>query len=228
MKLENTGEKSKYPNVLIYGKSGIGKTPLAATAPKPIFIDIDDGILSISHLKLPCFEVRTMEGLEEVYEKLSSKWGKKNFETIVLDSGFELVDIVLQDLKNELLQIEKEEKKKQDKRQAYMKVAEQTKFWIRKFRDLKYNFIMTSYEEENDSDDQLNVSFPGKVLPREIPGLFDQVLSMHYKGKEKEKNIVLQCQADENYHARDRSKTLDKFEKLDMKIIFNKIKKKSK
>lgn len=229
MKLTTTGKKSKYVNMLIYGVYGIGKTPLSATAPKPIIIDIDEGTLSIADQDLPVLETRSIEDLEEAYEFCKGKKGKQ-FDTIILDSGYELVDVVLA----HLFEQQEEDKKdgiKSDKRQAYWTVAAETKKWIRKFRDLPFHFVCTSLADVIELDDieKYRVSFPGNVLKREIPGMFDEVFCIRYEDPEDdESKIVLQCKRCVDYDARDRSKKLKKFEKLDLTAIIAKIQKKVK
>lgn len=51
----NMAEKPK--RVLIYGASGSGKTTLAGTFPNPVFIDLDDGVESLSHLDIEYYMI---------------------------------------------------------------------------------------------------------------------------------------------------------------------------
>jgi len=98
MLLTTTKQNSKFINCLIYGKSGVGKTTLAATAPNPLIIDTEGGTLSLADQEIDMVSVRNMEELEDVLKKLKRKRGDK-YETIIIDSGSELAEIVLLDLK---------------------------------------------------------------------------------------------------------------------------------
>lgn len=218
MKLISSKRKSKFVNIMLYGKHGSGKTPLSVTAPNPIIIDLDDGLLSVADQDIPTLEVRNFSDLEEAYDFCKGKKGKK-FDTIILDGGHELVDVVLEALKAD--------PETKDKRQAYMAVAEVTKFWIRRFRDLKKHFVFTSIAEiiEIGETEKYRVYFAGNVLKKEVPGMFNEIFCLHYSDEEEEEKKVLQCRECPDYDARDRSNTLKKFEKKDLTYIINKIQK---
>lgn len=78
--------------IVLFGPSGVGKTTLSATAPKPIFLDSNQGLLSIEGR--PGFEhvesrpVFGSEDLEKHYNRfrgLDKPSYKGKFETIVVD-----------------------------------------------------------------------------------------------------------------------------------------------
>lgn len=70
------------PRVVIYGVPGIGKTTLAASAPAPIFMPIEDGL---GQLDVPTFP--QPKSLTEVYECIGALLNEKHdYQTIVLDS----------------------------------------------------------------------------------------------------------------------------------------------
>ncbi len=85
---EGEGER-----IIIYGESGMGKTTLAALAPKPVFIGIDDGGKKIK-------DPRTGENLQKIhgiktYEDVRSALQQpalfEGYDTIVIDT-FTLVE----------------------------------------------------------------------------------------------------------------------------------------
>ena len=47
------GKTPAPPRVLIYSDPGVGKSSFAATAPKPVFIPLEDGLDQISCTKFP-------------------------------------------------------------------------------------------------------------------------------------------------------------------------------
>lgn len=73
---------------LFYGKSGTGKTTLAGTFPKPLFLDINEnGTSSVDNEEAQVISIRSYEdfneffmNIDEYYEKL--KWGSLIIDTI--------------------------------------------------------------------------------------------------------------------------------------------------
>ena len=53
---------------LVYGKSGAGKTKLAATAPAPIILSAESGILSLREFQIPMIQIKTVADLTEVHQ----------------------------------------------------------------------------------------------------------------------------------------------------------------
>lgn len=217
MLLTTTKQNTKFINCLIYGKSGIGKTTLAATAPRPLIIDTEGGTLSLSNHDIDMVSIRSMEELNECAKKLAGKAGK-NYDTIFIDSGSELVEIVLLDLKE----------KAKDKRQAYMEVGEEAIKVFRKFKDLPKHLVVTAKMRISnvDNSEKYRASFPGNVLTENLPYLFDEVFCLRISDdddNEDESTRFLQTQPDEDFDAKDRSNKLKKREEPNLTNIFNKI-----
>ncbi|HRT94377.1 MAG TPA: AAA family ATPase, partial [Planctomycetota bacterium] len=47
------GKQPMPPRLMVYGTEGIGKSTLAANAPKPIFVQTEDGLNEIACEKFP-------------------------------------------------------------------------------------------------------------------------------------------------------------------------------
>ena len=77
-----TIEKVKL-NVLVYGKSGTGKTSFACSFPKPYVFDFDKGMLSQRGRDV---EFDTFSSYQEFEFKLAELQRECEFETLVLDS----------------------------------------------------------------------------------------------------------------------------------------------
>ena len=76
------GRASKPPRILCYGVEGIGKSTFGAQAPKPIFIQTEDGLDEINCDRFP---------LAATYDDVVSALGelrdeKHDYETVVIDS----------------------------------------------------------------------------------------------------------------------------------------------
>lgn len=76
------GKASKPPRVLIYGTEGIGKSTFGAEAPRPIFIQTEDGLDEINCDRFP---------LATSYEQVSTalqelRTADHDYESVVIDS----------------------------------------------------------------------------------------------------------------------------------------------
>jgi hypothetical protein len=77
------GAVLKPPIILDYGPAGVGKTTLAAGAPNPIFLPVEDGL---GMLDVPTFPLlKTFQEVEEAIGSLATE--EHDFKTVVLDSA---------------------------------------------------------------------------------------------------------------------------------------------
>jgi energy-coupling factor transporter ATP-binding protein EcfA2 len=198
--------------IVIYGDSGVGKTKLIATAPNPIIISAEKGLLSLADFDLPYMEVHTLDDVQEAF----SYCKKSDYETIYLDSVTEIAEEVLSVMKVG----------KKDKRQAYGELAEAMGSLIRNFRDLDGKNVIMNAKEKPVYDEDDNIigyvpMMPGRVLPHGLPYLVDEVFSYQIDRKG---NRFFQTAKDRKRPAKDRSGKLDAVEmNPDMTVIINKI-----
>ena len=204
--------------VLVYGKAGSGKTYLCSTAPAPIIISIESGLLSLRNYDLPVIEIETMDDLREAYELVTSKKGDK-FKTICIDSLSEIAEVILFSAK----------KRVKDNRQAYGDLLYDTMKMVKRFRDLKGKNVYFSAKEIKIVDSITDTvlfapSMPGTKLGPQLPYYFDEVfrLTMGTTSKGKTKRYF-QTASDYQCEAKDRSGALDEHEKPNLTYIFNKI-----
>lgn len=88
MSLLETISKPKQTAIIatITGDAGIGKTSLAATFPKPIFIRAEDGMQSLSGENMPD-AFPTLQKVDELWEQLGALINEKHdYKTVVIDS----------------------------------------------------------------------------------------------------------------------------------------------
>ena len=202
--------------MVIYGSAGSGKTRLMATAPNPIIISAEMGLLSLADYDLPYIEVKTLEDVSAAYTYLKDN---EDYDSICIDSLSEIAEVLLEKLKHGA----------KDKRQAYGVIAEKLGAMIRKFRDIKgKNVVFTAKqrtrEDENTGLISIMPSLPGKVLPEALPYFTDLVLYIKIKPNKDNPIRKLQTFSDHQIIAKDRSDKLEKFEELDLTALFNKIK----
>jgi len=82
MEIRRTIKKTP-PRIIIYGQHGEGKSTLASTAPKPVFIQTEDGLDTIDADAFP-----KASSYEDIIEQLTYIIKAENFEykTLVIDS----------------------------------------------------------------------------------------------------------------------------------------------
>lgn len=206
--------------VVLFGGSGSGKTVMSATAPSPIIISAEKGLLSLADQDIPYIEVDDIKSIGEAYTYCV----ESEYETIILDSLSEITVTALADLKAKM--IAESESGKIDARQAYGKLAEQIGAMIRNFRDLDgKNVIFIAKERRYEDEDSGIVTFepymPGKVLPFDLPYLVDEVFCLQVSRKGER---YVQTLGDRKRPCKDRSGKLDENEPPNFIDIFNKIK----
>jgi hypothetical protein len=205
--------------LVLYGASGSGKTVMAASAPNPIYISAEKGMLSLADRDIPYMEVKTLKSLEDAFKYCKDC----EHDTIVIDSLSEVTQACLDEFTKSM--IKESSTGKIDKRQAYGKIAEKIGNMIRNFRDLDGKnviFIAKERKVEDDSDGTITYEayLPGKVLPFDLPYLVDEVFCLQITRKGER---YIQTVSDYKRICKDRSGTLGNPEQIDFKLIFKKI-----
>jgi hypothetical protein len=210
---------NSYVNAVIYGPSGIGKTYSIPTAPKPLILSTEEGLLSIRDADVDVIEINSFADMIEAYKWLVEKCkdSKCEYETIVLDSISELAQKMLAEYK----------KDERDPRRAYMTLAEEIVSMIRRFRSLPAHIIFMA-KQAMIMDEYTGKTFygpllPGRVLPIEVPYQFDLVLALRFIKHEGKEYRVLQTQPDIQYSCKDRSGKLSQYEKPNLSALFHKV-----
>lgn len=209
--------------VLVYGGPGTGKTPLCATAPNPIILSAESGLLSLRQCNppVPYIVIRNLPELEDVYRWCYGSHEARQFYTVCLDSISEVMEVLL----------EGEKKKTKDPRKAYGTLIDEGLKIARGFRDLPSKCVVVVAKQEYVKDDSNGTGvmlygpmLPGSKLGPQLPYFFDEVFQMNI-GRDASQNIVryVRTEPDFNIVARDRSGRLSKFEPANLTVIFKKI-----
>lgn len=206
--------------VLVYAESGAGKTVLCATAPAPIILSAESGLLSLKAFKIPVIKIATLADMEEAYNWLKAgKQGADQFKTICLDSITEMGEVVLANAKKTV----------KDPRQAYGELIEKITRLIKQFRDLEGKNVYMSAKLDRSKDEisgmtMFGPSMPGQKMGPSMPYLFDEVFNLRVlQTAEGVKYRALITQPDLQYVAKDRSGKLAAIEPPDLAKVFNKI-----
>lgn len=204
--------------VLEYGQAGAGKTTALATAPAPIILSAEAGLLSLSHVDVPYIEVTSMAAIGEAYEWLTESSEAKQYQTVCLDSLSEIAEVVLSE----------ERARTKDPRQAYGAMADQMAQLIRMFRDLPGRHVVMTAKLDKSQDEQGRMlwspSMPGTKTGQSLPYYFDEVLALQiHRDAEGNTTRAFLCESDGSWVAKDRSGRLAQWEAPDLGAIFNKI-----
>lgn len=154
---------------LVYGNAGVGKTRLLASAPKPIIISAEKGLLSLRKFKLPAIEISSLAQLGEAYQYVAGPQGQA-YTTVCLDSVSEIAEVVLAE----------EKAKTKDGRKAYGEMQDDMVQILRDFRNLPRKHVVFLAKQERIQDGTtggmlFGPSFPGKQLAQAAPYFFDEV-----------------------------------------------------
>ena len=219
---------------LVYGGSGMGKTVLMSTAPAPVLISAESGVLSLAPrnierlqgvgtpgitYNMPIIKVSTIEDLTQAHLWCLQSAEAKQFQTIGLDSISEIMEVVLNNAKKQV----------KDPRQAYGELIEKGQALVRAFRDLPGKHVVISAKMEPTKDEMTGVvkygpSVPGSKLGPSLPYFFDEVFRLGVnKTPQGESYRFIQTQPDLQYEAKDRSGALAAMEPPHLGAIFAKI-----
>lgn len=202
---------------LCYGPPGTGKTPVVNTAPRPLLLAVEPGLLSMRGSNVPTFEAYTEPAVRDFFVWFFSSAETKNFDTLAIDSVSQLAEIVLsEDLKTH-----------KDGRKAYGEMSRTVMEWLNKlyFFPQKHLYLICKESlTEIGGMQKRRPYFPGQDLNVKVPHLFDEILHL---GLHNIPGVVgaqkAFCTMEQfDLLARDRSGQLAAFEPPDLTHIFNK------
>lgn len=205
--------------ILCYGRAGMGKTTLCATAPTPIILSAEAGLLSLRKYDIPVIEIKTIDDLQDAYQWATESAEAAHFETICLDSLSEIAEVVLSNAK----------RTSKDPRQAYGELIERMGVTVRAFRDLSGKHVYMSAKQESIKDETAGTttygpSMPGSKLGGQLPYMFDEVLRLTVgRTPDGTEYRYLQTRPDFQSEAKDRSGALAAMEEPNLTTVINKI-----
>lgn len=184
MKLTPENEQDyleEHPKILIYGQSGAGKTTFSCSFPNVVLLDLENG-LGMNRIKMRV----TVDSYNEIESFFSYvKKHSDEFETIVIDSLNELIEVVIRDV---VLGFDMKRPYGDQLTQSdYGKIARE----VNAFTRLLFNtfpektIILTCAEASIQYEDQQRTfSITGKVLSETLPRLMD-IVGCVFTAKEK-------------------------------------------
>lgn len=210
MKITKSTDPQAKPNVvmLVYGMGGVGKTTFAATAPKPLLVDCENGAkyFGLRGIDVDVAKVGTWEDLNGIFDIAKSG----QYETIILDPIGELME------KLKRYMIAKGGKNVQADGSPTMAgwgwLKDTMRSTIKILRDSGVNLILVAHVTEQE-DEQRIVKRPMLMtkLSEELINMVDIVGYMTVVQDEGvEKRIIMVDPSSDKYEAKDRTGQLGK------------------
>ena len=187
-------------------------TPSLQTAPRPLLLACEPGLGSLRGVQhVATYDAMTIERVEEFLKWFHSGSAElKNFDTLIIDSLSQLMDLILT----------RAQSKYPHGKQAYGNLDEvgfdivQKLYYTRE----KHLFMICQYGQmEEDGQMVSRPMFPGQALNRKIPHLFDQILYFHQQQPPGWQYPIraVRCRPTLQIMARDRFGRLDEIEWAD-------------
>lgn len=215
--IEKVSQKAPFINCLIYGESGTGKTRLSGSADdvpemrRVLFIDVEGGTLTLrdTYPNVESIRVKNWTQLQAVYDKLYE--GNHDFTTLVIDSLTEVQKMSMDLVMRKLVEEYQERDADVPGIREWNINLEQTRKFVRAFRDLPVNTIFTALVQTDQNKRtgaiKRKPSLSGKVKD-EVAGFLDCVLYLYTKEIDQVNERVLLCGQTEDTVAKDRSNAL--------------------
>lgn len=201
--------------MMVYGLAGTGKTRLTATAPRPIVLSAEQGLLSLNELDIPFIRIKSLAELTAARQFIQND---NRFWTACLDSASEIAELCLQDLKAN----------NRDPRKAYGDMAQDVLNEVRAWRDLRGKHVLFIMKQGRIKDEQTGVLMngplmPGQQLDQHMPYMFDECFQLVVQSMNGQTRSALRTQRDHQNEAKDRSGRLDMWEPPNLTHIIQKI-----
>ena len=165
--------------ILVYGRSGTGKTTFASTAPKPmLLLDVrEKGTDSVANVPgIDVAHIEKWDDFVQVYWYLAK--GNHKYKTVCVDQVSQLQDLAIIQAMTDNGKKESDPIAKRDWGQA----AGLMKTWLLSFRDLMDNDLHVIFlahdrtvEMEEGSEDQIDPSVGARVMPSVASFLYGAV-----------------------------------------------------
>jgi hypothetical protein len=204
--------------IIGYGPGGSGKSPVANSAPRPVYLAIESGLLSMRESKIPAWQGSDLTKINEFFTWLFSDSKEvANYDTVIVDSISEWAELILaQKMKTNSHGLK-----------AYGEMAEEFLKTAIKLAMMPRKHMYLIAKETTISQggaEKRRPYYPGKEIYKEMDHKFDEILNLNLHtipgvvGQQK-----AFCTGETfDIHARDRSGKLNMYEPPDLGLIINK------
>lgn len=164
---------------LIAGRSGVGKTSLAAQFPKKetVIISLEKGLLSIKGSGFAAVEITSYDQLIDTIKEINhTDW----INYVVIDSLSEIYDLLKKECKDKFTASQNYAKNDHLKQQLFHSIR------CAKFLTKTVYFICHTKDEKDGIETVENLAFDGK-MPEDLKKQFDLIVHMTYREDEEGK-----------------------------------------
>jgi len=224
--IKKTGrsEYGQAAKMLVYGEPGAGKTLFGSTAPSPLFINLEAGLMTLASRGVDYVDVADPTDLQEIFIYL--RGGKHNYKTVVIDTLDELQKTFIADRL-------KKERRESMQLQDWGYVGEQMQKALRAYRNLPLNVVFLCHAKtDSDSETGAQIYKPALqgAIGDQIAGYVDLAAYIHAspvkneESGETEMKRVLRFQSSPRFpHIKDRSGKMPPFYELNLETDFTDI-----
>jgi len=164
------GEMPRRPRIFVYGDPGVGKTPLATSAPRTIVLNADGGdALESAREQSKNFKVIDVEGHDDLWEfyrwmKVRLDKGQQPADWVWLDSITLFQDLGMDELMVEAVKRNQNRDPFIPDKPEYQKNQNRLHSWVRHMTRLDVGFGMTAHTmrvvETNEDDEEVTIYMP--------------------------------------------------------------------
>ncbi len=201
---------------IVYGPAGSGKTPIINTAPRPVLLACEPGLLSMRGSTVPTFIAPDAKKIDEFWDWVFGSNETKNFDTIAVDSVSQMAETYL----------ERANKDNKHGLAAYGQMATDVLKQLDRlyFLQHKHTYLVAKLEIKNGAVGSFSRPYyPGQQLPVAMPHKYDQILHLDIHNVPSVGQVKsFQCQSTIDVMARDRTGRLDMFEQPDFGALVRK------
>lgn len=214
-------EQAPYFNMLIYGQSGVGKTYLAGSCnavpemQRVLLLDAEGGTLTLRNTpyrNIDVIRVKSWDDMDRIYNELYRT--NHGFNTVIVDSLTEIQKMSMERIMNRQYADDEDDSPQDNMPQMreWNINIEQTRKFVRRFRDLPVNTVFTALEKQEKNmrtgATKRKPSLSGKVAD-EVAAFLDIVAYYYLKEDGGENKRILLTGQTEDTVAKDRSGTLE-------------------
>lgn len=156
---------------IIFGPAGSAKTPILNTAPRPLLLMCEPGMLSMTNSNIPTYPAFDTKALNEFFNWFRSSKETSNFDTLGIDSVSQMCETILTE----------ELKTNRDGRKAYGELSRRTMEILNGLYYTPAKHLYLIFKEQRIDDGGVSIKrpyVPGQDLPVKIPHLFDFILRL--------------------------------------------------
>ena len=210
---------------LIYGPAGVGKTPIIASAPRPLLLSIEPGLLSMRNSDVPTTLAHDAKAIDDFFKWFFNSNETKAYDTLGIDSASYMASVYL-------LAATRGTSKQGNKKHgmaAYGEMADNVMEHLRTLFYVKEKHVYLICKEEIADVDYQSLRrpyFPGNVLNTDLPYLYDFILRLgkynSIPGAPPGEHLAFQCVGNMNVLARNRTGNLNEYEPPNFSDLVNK------